>query len=709
MKKYLSLGLALVLIFSLSCGMFAAVETEADYEPITAANEDSEITMWMDHPYIKVQPTNTTSSGRSTYTIYMAQNEIEGCQFFLAPSADKSGLTASVSDFVNSKGDKLTPELFKEYYTSIGDLGLQADQIVPYAGEAFDISADHSQAFYIKVKTAADTPAGDYEATVTVKDSADNEVKKAKVFLHVWKFALSEKTEAKTAIYLDRNLLKTFHAASGLSADELYQIYYDYLLENRICAYNIPVDVRSPQETLAKYLDNPRVNSFRIHGFAYNSEELGEAAMRKLYRTLSANDGWLEKAYFYPVDEPFAPAHFDKLKSAVETINQNFSGARILVPYNQDAPYSRDPYIGGIEFSKPYVNLWCPETNAFLTRAEQEELNSGEFKDSKVQLLTDVTWAGGGELTDEALAASKFVDSHYGKEISEIMYEEQAGGDEMWWYVASGPRYPFCNLLIESDGIAPRMLFWQQKLYNVEGFLYYYANGWFRGTNYDGWDNAYYNSGLQGVVHGNGILLWPGSDVGINGPVGSLRIESMRDGIEDYQYLTMYQDLVGKEKTDEMIRTVTTSVAKYNADGDNFLDTKIALGSAIERELTPPCTEHKGGTATCVAKAVCEVCGREYGEVNPQNHHVENGVCTWCGNEVAGFIWGDVDGSGKVDSKDKVLASRYLAKWTMDDSFNKDAIDFDKDGEVKAADAVVLARYLAKWSGLPYPVGEPAN
>ena len=62
MKKYLSLGLALVLIFSLSCGMFAAVETEADYEPITAANEDSEITMWMDHPYIKVQPTNTTSS-----------------------------------------------------------------------------------------------------------------------------------------------------------------------------------------------------------------------------------------------------------------------------------------------------------------------------------------------------------------------------------------------------------------------------------------------------------------------------------------------------------------------------------------------------------------------------------------------------------------------------------------------------------------------
>ena len=118
----------------------------------------------------------------------------------------------------------------------------------------------------------------------------------------------------------------------------------------------------------------------------------------------------------------------------------------------------------------------------------------------------------------------------------------------------------------------------------------------------------------------------------------------------------------------------------------------------------------KAGTKT----GTCADCGEEItiaDEEHPQiDHNYEDGKCTMCGAaEPVSFIWGDVDGSGKVDSKDKVLASRYLAKWTMDDSFNKDAIDFDKDGEVKAADAVVLARYLAKWSGLPYPVGEPAN
>ena len=72
------------------------------------------------------------------------------------------------------------------------------------------------------------------------------------------------------------------------------------------------------------------------------------------------------------------------------------------------------------------------------------------------------------------------------------------------------------------------------------------------------------------------------------------------------------------------------------------------------------------------------------------------------------FIWGDVDGNGKVETKDKVLISRYLAKWTMNGGFNQAAADFNKDGDVTSAEAVVLARYLAKWTNLPYPVGQLA-
>lgn len=33
-----------------------------------------------------------------------------------------------------------------------------------------------------------------------------------------------------------------------------------------------------------------------------------------------------------------------------------------------------------------------------------------------------------------------------------------------------------------------------------------------------------------------------------------------------------------------------------------------------------PALGHKGGTATCSSKAACEICGKEYGELNPDNH-----------------------------------------------------------------------------------------
>ena len=40
-------------------------------------------------------------------------------------------------------------------------------------------------------------------------------------------------------------------------------------------------------------------------------------------------------------------------------------------------------------------------------------------------------------------------------------------------------------------------------------------------------------------------------------------------------------------------------------------------------------TEHSGGTATCVSKAVCDVCGKEYGEFDNNNHAFNKVEFTW--------------------------------------------------------------------------------
>lgn len=59
--------------------------------------------------------------------------------------------------------------------------------------------------------------------------------------------------------------------------------------------------------------------------------------------------------------------------------------------------------------------------------------------------------------------------------------------------------------------------------------------------------------------------------------------------------------------------------------GSTGSGTCSACGKTVEaKELSA--LGHKGGTATCSAKAVCEVCKKEYGELDPKNHSGETEV-----------------------------------------------------------------------------------
>ena len=64
-------------------------------------------------------------------------------------------------------------------------------------------------------------------------------------------------------------------------------------------------------------------------------------------------------------------------------------------------------------------------------------------------------------------------------------------------------------------------------------------------------------------------------------------------------------------------------------------------------------------------------------------------------------ITGDINGDNKVNAKDRLLLSRYLAGWEgiEEKIVSQDALDIDKDGEITALDRVILSRYLAKWGG----------
>lgn len=115
-------------------------------------------------------------------------------------------------------------------------------------------------------------------------------------------------------------------------------------------------------------------------------------------------------------------------------------------------------------------------------------------------------------------------------------------GEELWWYGCIGPSYPYPSYHIDDNLLSSRVLSWMQYDYNIDGNLYFMANMFFGDAGrydmypIDEWTLANRNLG-GGNVNGDGYLLYPGLRYGIEGPIGTVRLEAIRDGLEEYEYL----------------------------------------------------------------------------------------------------------------------------------------------------------------------------
>lgn len=102
-------------------------------------------------------------------------------------------------------------------------------------------------------------------------------------------------------------------------------------------------------------------------------------------------------------------------------------------------------------------------------------------------------------------------------------------GGEVWCYVDETPPRPYGNFYLDQAAIEHRILFWQTWSLGIRGFHYWCVNAVESGRDP-------FASLLDATpVNGDGILVYPGPE----GPINSLRWEVIRDGIEDYDYLTL--------------------------------------------------------------------------------------------------------------------------------------------------------------------------
>ncbi|MDH7571746.1 MAG: DUF4091 domain-containing protein, partial [Armatimonadota bacterium] len=90
--------------------------------------------------------------------------------------------------------------------------------------------------------------------------------------------------------------------------------------------------------------------------------------------------------------------------------------------------------------------------------------------------------------------------------------------------------------LIDDDALCHRLFFWLQAQYGITGFVYSQAHGWS--------DDPYRDVRSFAGSNGDGLLIYPGDPFGASQPFPSLRLQVLRDGLEDYELLWLLRQEV---------------------------------------------------------------------------------------------------------------------------------------------------------------------
>ena len=143
-------------------------------------------------------------------------------------------------------------------------------------------------------------------------------------------------------------------------------------------------------------------------------------------------------------------------------------------------------------------------------------------------------------------------------------------GNEFWSYLCTGPKSPCLNLFIDNDAVNLRLWLWTSYMYGLKGILIWVTTHWNSveaspvGFLQDPWKypQSYTTSygiarGRQSVWgNGDGRFFYPQNrrpnedreTTYLGEPIPSLRLEILRDGVDDYDYLTLLEEAIGKAK-----------------------------------------------------------------------------------------------------------------------------------------------------------------
>jgi hypothetical protein len=424
-----------------------------------------------------------------------------------------------------------------------------------FGATGFNLWQDRHQPLWVDVEIPRDAAPGVYSGTLSVRARSVQPVT-IPVRVTVWDFVLPdgpthenhfghfsymaryhklEESSEKYRLLEDRYI--EMMAAHRINPP-LPRRLYPKIAEDGTAQFDEETDKRITEFVEKYHVTNIEVPAAPFSDVLKANREKAIHYYRSWYSYLKKK-GWAERAYLYMLDEPNDKAAYEQVRQLGAMVHEAEPGLRRLVV---EQPYSENPDWGSIDEA---VDIWCP-LFAFLE----------ESSIKRVQAQGDAVWS----YTALCQTAPPY----------DPEYEKVRRDDPPYWQI---------DFPVLSYRIAP----WLNRRYGVTGLLYWTTVCW-TGPQRDPWDDP----GFRVEFNGEGALFYPGEDAGIEGPVASIRLKSLRDGMEDYEYFTLLADRGGKEVVDETVRSAVPTWGTWNQDPRQLLKLRERLANEIMRKANRP-------------------------------------------------------------------------------------------------------------------------
>jgi hypothetical protein len=524
---------------------------------------------WCTHALHQVfRDTPPPAEARREVTASAARNQWVGAQVVLRAQTVERVESVECSPLRRQRGGGVVPATafryaFVEYHrVNKNSTATPEEELVRKAPADFPdglleetsiaLQPEQNQPIYVQWRVPANTPAGEYRGTVTVRLLSGRI--QIPVRLTVYHFTFPERARLKVTVWMNDGELAKQHGVEYLSEGfwqvlsrtaRLMRQYHHHtwvpwaLMRARREAdgrvrYDFSVLDRWVQTYLDagfEFIELQHVGG-REHGqwedknfipwsLRCQNEASGQTEWLPVEEWLPAlqehlrEKGWLKHAMIHVADEPIE-GNVDSWKQLSERVKR-------LAPDLRRIDAIHVPNLEG------YLEVWVPQLN-FLEQWFQQ------------------------------------------------FQRAQNRGAELWFYVAWLPQGKYPNRLIDYPLIKTRILPWFNHWTGTTGFLHWGYNFW--GQPFD-----------EQLAPGDNWIVYPGKEA----PRSSLRYEAMREGIEDYEYLCLLEDTAAqvakrlhltdfdpKAWAKGYTRLVTPDYAGYTRDAEKLYRVRDAVARAIE-------------------------------------------------------------------------------------------------------------------------------